>query len=100
MTTETARDPLDPHPLSPQEIHNQRRDLRLTEAQFGAALSVSARTVRAWEAGKRQPRHPHMVDLAIKALGMAKVTRSIQAATADRKAGIDRGPCAPWRFGD
>jgi DNA-binding XRE family transcriptional regulator len=93
-------DPFLPRQLSPQELRLCRRRLEVTQKELAKSLSVSESTLQAWETGKRQPRHPNMVDLAIKTLGMGKQLSAMQAAIADQKAGIDRGPCAPWRFGE
>lgn len=41
--------------MTPAEIRSRRESLGMSEAQFAAALGVSARSVRFWQLGKRNP---------------------------------------------
>lgn len=41
--------------MTPAQIRARREGLGMSEAQFAAALGVSARTVRYWQTGGRSP---------------------------------------------
>ena len=41
--------------MTPADVRNRREGLGMSEAQFAAALGVSARAVRFWQTGERSP---------------------------------------------
>ena len=47
-----------PRDFSPEEIRGLRVRLRLSVGMFAELLSVSDKTVEAWEAGRNQPEGP------------------------------------------
>jgi putative transcriptional regulator len=56
-----------PKPMKKQEIIALRQQLNLSQPLFASALSVSVRTVQAWEQGMRRPS-----GTALKLLAIAK----------------------------
>ena len=46
--------------MTPPEVRHVRIALGMSQSKLGAALGVSARTVRAWEQGENKP-HPNNV---------------------------------------
>ncbi len=47
-----------PTPLTPDEIKDVRRQLRLTQKEFAVVFRVGLGTVRHWERGDRTPEGP------------------------------------------
>lgn len=44
--------------MTPSEIMETRKGLRLNRAEFGRFIGVSPRTIENWEQGRRTPRGP------------------------------------------
>ena len=44
-----------PEPLTPNQLLTKRKELKLSQVKFAAALGVSVKTVSAWEHGKAVP---------------------------------------------
>ena len=44
-----------PEPLTPDQLLTKRKELKLSQVKFAAALGVSVKTVSAWEHGKTVP---------------------------------------------
>lgn len=85
--------------MSPQDIKSRRQALGLSQAQFGAALGMSTRSVEEWEAGRRAP--PGLLALALAQLEAtsAPVRDEITTPLAHEAldlAGIPNGPIL-WR---
>ena|SRR6266851_8231902 len=51
--------------MEPGELRERRAELRLTQAELGRALGVSANTVARWERGDMRIRHAELVAKAL-----------------------------------
>jgi DNA-binding XRE family transcriptional regulator len=69
--------------MTPEEFRRARAELGLTGEEFAAAFDVASRTVRAWEAGKRDGK-PAPIPRPIAVL----VRLALKNATVRRELGI------------
>jgi DNA-binding transcriptional regulator YiaG len=65
-----AEEPLDGVRFSPRSVKAQRNRLKLSAADYGKLVGVSALTVYNWEHGKSRPRRPQLGALvAVRGIG-------------------------------
>jgi transcriptional regulator with XRE-family HTH domain len=54
--------------MRPEELRKERRRLRMTQAELGAAIDVHTNTIAKWERGEQPIQHSKMLRLALRAL--------------------------------
>jgi DNA-binding transcriptional regulator YiaG len=72
--------------FSPRSIKAQRRRLKLSAADYGLLVGVSALTIYHWEAGKSRPRKAQLVSLAaVRGIGKREALARLDSLKAAHK---------------